>query len=427
MAEELIYSTRRDFIRGALGTLSLSATMPAFLCRTAWGFDRDEADQRILVVLQLAGGNDGLNTIVPYEEDAYYRARPQIGVPASECLKLEHRVGLNPALSSFKKLFDEGQLAILQGVGYPNPNRSHFRSMDIWHSGDISGRGHSGWLGRYFDHCCEGNDPPQSRDGVALMAESPLALAGDQFTPLAFDSPEKLALRLPRNVDPKLRDMFERLNRGPRPESQTSDGQGRRRRKPKDDNPALSFLQRSALEARMGGEAVRKAAREMSVDGRPGSLKHQLSLVSEMISADFPTRVYYLSFGGFDTHANQGGRHRNLLTQLGGALQTFQARLRRDKLEDRVMVVTFSEFGRRVKENASGGTDHGAAAPMFLFGSKVKPGVHFDHPSLQSLDNGDLIHGCDFRRVYATILDRWLKVDARQVLGADHRRVDVIS
>ena len=205
MSNEPLFTSRREFLTGGLTFLSAASTLPIFLGQTARVLAGPEPtgkkskDERILVVVQLAGGNDGLNTVVPYEMDAYYKMRPRIAIPKKDVLKLTDGIGLHPQATGLKELFDEGRMAIVQGVGYPNPNRSHFSSMDIWHTGDPDLKIHEGWIGRYFDSCCKGSDPdPEPISGVALMKESPVAMQGRRFTPLAFENPDSLAWRTPR-------------------------------------------------------------------------------------------------------------------------------------------------------------------------------------------------------------------------------------
>lgn len=421
MSHELLYSTRREFLSGTLKTVSLASTMPGFLARTAAAMAEQAAQQeRILVVVQLSGGNDGLNTVVPFGMEEYYRLRPTIGIAPNDCLKLSDQVGLHPDATGLKALFDDGKLAIVQGVGYPNPNRSHFKSMDIWHTADPAGRSHTGWLGNYFDACCPGSDPVDPQSAVALMSESPLALSGDQFTPLAFDEPDELTWRSAQ-APAEAGAVFEDLNNDP-PVQETHPGTKQR-------NETLDFLRRAALDARLGADQVRAAASHLDgpASGRRNGLRRQLALVSSMIAANFPTTVYYVSFGGFDTHSRQNGRHRRLLAELGNALSAFVDSLKSDRLFDRVVIMTFSEFGRRVCENSSGGTDHGAAAPMFVIGGSINPGLHQPHPSLTSLDRGDLVHGCDFRRVYASVLRDWLGADHRQILRGNYPPLKLIK
>jgi uncharacterized protein (DUF1501 family) len=416
MSNEPLFTTRREFVSGGLTLLSAAATLPMFLGRTVSALAMEQPASRpaaashpILVVVQLAGGNDGLNTVVPYTMDAYYKNRPRIAVQAKEVLKLESEVGLHPAAVGLKELYDEGKMAVIQGVGYPNPNRSHFTSMDIWHLADPQQRSKQGWLGRYFDACCTGTDP-DAIDSIALMGEAPLALQGEKFMPLSFESPQALAWGAGRDRDAIA--AFRKLN--------NMDGDV-----PAGGSALADYLQRAALKAQVGAEDIRTAAgsnlprrrQRRRAAGGGGPLAQQLQLVARLIQAELPTRVYYVSMGGFDTHTNQQGRHQQLLSQFSEAMRDFIDTLEDHKLLDRVLVMTFSEFGRRVQENASGGTDHGEAAPMFLFGSKVIAGVHENHPSLEKLHRGDLAFGVDFRRVYATVLREWLKTDAKKILG----------
>ncbi|TWT45761.1 hypothetical protein RAS1_21920 [Phycisphaerae bacterium RAS1] len=417
MSDSPFFTSRREFLVGGLTFLSASATLPLFLGNTARVLAGPEtqrakkrADERILVVVQLAGGNDGLNTVVPYSMDPYYQARRTLAIPKKDVLQLEKGVGLHPAATGLKQLFDDGRMAIIQGVGYPNPNRSHFTSMDIWHTADPLQRKQSGWLGRYFDSCCKGSDPaPEPIDAIALMQESPLALQGENFAPLAFENADTLAWRNPKN-DAAAMEAFRKLNNieGDIPAS---------------GNKLEQFLQRAALKAQVGADEIRTAlgtqlkGKRFGRRGGPGELARQLEMVARMIKADLPTRIYYVSMGGFDTHSGQLGRHQQLVRQFGDAMQDFVESLEDDGLLDRVLIMSFSEFGRRVQENASGGTDHGEAAPMFLFGKSLKPGLHLDHPDLANLHRGDLPFGCDFRRVYASLLRFWLQVDPVKILG----------
>lgn len=438
MSNEPLFTTRREFVTGGLTFLSAAATLPLFLGRTATALAGPEPtakagkDQRILVVVQLAGGNDGLNTIVPVEMDAYYKARPRIAIPKKDALKLANGVGLHPAATGLKDLFDEGKMAVIQGIGYPNPNRSHFTSMDIWHTADPMQRQQNGWLGRYFDACCKGSDPdPEPIQGIALTQEQPLAMQGDRFMPLAFQNPESLTWRGGRS-DKTADALFRKLN-GMDGESGADAGPGKNAGA---NEKTEHFLQRAALKAQIGADEIRAAAGKNLASGiraggarRAGGgnqLSQQLQLVARLIAANLPTRIYYVSMGGFDTHTGQDGRHRTLMTQFGEAMREFVDTLEDQKLSDRVLIMSFSEFGRRVQENASGGTDHGEAAPMFLFGSNIKPGVHEKHPSLDNLHRGDLEFGCDFRRVYSDVLANWLSMRPDLVLGRGFEPLRVV-
>jgi uncharacterized protein (DUF1501 family) len=408
-----LFTTRREFMAGSLTFLSAAGTMPLFLGQTATALAGQDARprrrgeaERILVVVQLAGGNDGLNTVIPAEMDTYHRARRQIAIAKKDMLPLKDGLGLNPAATGLKQLYDDGLLGIVQGVGYPNPNRSHFSSMDIWHTADPQLRTQTGWAGRYFDACCKGDDPaPEPIEGVALMDEAPAAMQGEKFYPLAFKNPDALTWRAGRRDDAAA-EAFRKLN--------NIDG-----RFPRTEGELAGYLQRAALKAQVGADEIRTAAGDLDGGrgGRGGELERSLRLVHRMISAELPTRIYYVSMGGFDTHAGQLGRHAQLMRQFGEGMSWFMGQLKQDKLLDRVMVMCFSEFGRRVEQNASGGTDHGEAGPMFVFGSRVIPGLHEKHPSLDKLHRGDLAFGCDFRRVYATMLRDWLKMHPAKVVG----------
>lgn len=416
MSDIRLFTTRREFLTGGLSLLSAAPTLPLFLggaVRALAGPEGREAANagRILVVVQLAGGNDGLNTVIPYEMDEYYAARPRLAVPRKQVVALEKSVGLHSAAAPLGELFKSGQMAIIQGVGYPNPNRSHFASMDIWHTADPTERQRNGWLGRYFDACCNGSDPGcDGLEAIALMRETPLALQGERFQPLAFENAD--ALRWTGDTrDPEAARVFELLNNahGDLPPAKAG------------EPPLAEYLQRAALKALAGAEDIQSAAgnrrrwRTPLID-RVGQLGRSLQIVARMIASDLPTRVYYISMGGFDTHTNQTARHQQLLTEFAAAMKNFLATLERDMLLDRVLVLTFSEFGRRVEENAGGGTDHGEAAPMFLFGSRVIPGIHGEHPSLSKLHRGDLAFSTDFRRVYAGVLRDWLRIKPGDIL-----------
>jgi len=438
--------TRRSFLHRGIALVSGAATVPLFLDRTAFAMSADDApaaarpgkDHPILVVIQLAGGNDGLNTLIPYRNDAYYRARPRIGIKKAEALRLTDDIGLNPAAEGFKKLFDSGQLSIIQGVGYPNPNRSHFVATDIWATGSPEQRMHDGWLGRYLDCTCAGADP-DPRGGIAITQEVPLAMVGDRFSPVSFSTPGELTWRS-ANGSSARQSAFKSLNDVGSPSEAEDQNNGDAGTTPQNADSALAYLERVAMDARASAAEIQRAAggasnapgarmRAAAGGRRGGQLTQQLAMVRRMIAAGLPTRVYYVSMGGFDTHAQQPGRHTQLLRQLGDALAGFIGDLKSDGLLDRVLTMTFSEFGRRVAENASQGTDHGAAAPMFIAGSRVKPGILTPHPSLETrdLDRGDLQWKTDFRSVYADVLGKWMKVDAESILGGRFNDLSITS
>lgn len=404
--------TRRDFLKTA-AVFSALGVAPQFLTRTVEGATlsiEGFKDDRVLVVVQLGGGNDGLNTLVPYSNDAYYRARPKIGLKADGLLRINDDIAFNSRLEGLMRLYDNAQLAIVQGVGYPNPERSHFRSMEIWQTAsDTDEYLSTGWIGRYFDHACSGAARPQA--GVAIGKERPQAFEGRKGYGVAFENPETFGWQPGRGADTPA--AFASLN-------DTS--------LPDEGNANIDFLRHVTSNAIMSSQEVQEAAHKAHAGRQAGrSLVGQLETVAALIRADLQTRIYYLSAGGFDTHANQRGQHDSLLGSVGNALHAFQDRLRKDGTAGRVTTMVFSEFGRRVEENRSGGTDHGTAAPMFLFGDKVRPGLHGAYPSLTDLDEGDLKHTVDFRRVYATVLKDWLAVKPKTVLGHDFPTLGVIA
>jgi uncharacterized protein (DUF1501 family) len=430
--------TRRQFLHTGLTLASAAATVPWFLNASALGMPAAAPglssipgvpEDHILVVIQLSGGNDGLNTVIPYGMDAYYKARPGIGVQSAQVLKLKDSdgIGLHPQMTALKELYDSGLAAIVQGVGYPNPNRSHFKSMDIWHTADTSATG-DGWLGRYFDSECCGygkgesgkaeakkEDKKAGPPGIAIGRSAPLAMEGRTIKPVSFET-EELFRWIGQDVHKSLVNPYDKIQR------RGTDSQA-------DTNAA--FLMRTALDAQISSDLIRKAVRRKPTVQYPGNsdLARQLTMVASMIAAGLPTRVYYVQHGGFDTHSGQGGaqgRHGQLLSQFASAVQAFYKDLKSTEHDGRVLTMSFSEFGRRVGQNASQGTDHGTAAPMFLFGPMIKPGLVGDHPSLSDLDEGDLKYKIDFRTVYAGILEGWLKADSKKILEGEYRAVPVV-
>lgn len=441
--------TRRAFLQNGALFASAALTVPAFLQNAAFALPRAELglssipgvnEDRILVVIQLSGGNDGLNTVIPFRDDNYRRVRPTIAVPGNEVHQLSrngagnaHDIGLHPALSKLRELYDEGLCSVVQSVGYPNPNRSHFASMDIWHTADTNGTG-DGWIGKYIDSQCCGfgkgesgtpeatATPPASpspsavEPPIALGRDIPLALQGRSTMPVSLESAD--AFRWSGDRIDALADAYQKILDGAPPPL------------PEDDHAPASFLLRTALDARVSSDTIRKAVATPSLATYPRTqLGNQMSMIGSMIRAGMKTRVYYVSLGGFDTHAGQGGaqgQHARLLAQLAEAVNAFYKDLTAQGNAGRVLSVCFSEFGRRVGQNASGGTDHGTAAPMFLFGPMLNAGVHGPNPNLRDLDAGDLKHQIDFRQVYAEILDRWLATDSHTVLAGRYRHINLL-
>ena len=433
-------TTRREFLHKGLALVAAGASVPAFLQQTVFAIDNplDQAltqkpggkDDRILVVVQLAGGNDGLSTVIPFGDDLYYRNRPALGMPARDLLKIDNYLGVPKEFVRLKSLFDDRRMSIIQGVGYPNPNRSHFRSMDIWHSA-IPDRENvaNGWLGRYFDCTCTGIDP---HVGVSIGETLPLAMKGDRITPLSFEKSENYRYN---GAD---RARYEKLNTGTnvvpdieveapatqpiKPPVMLGRSRNPRARTPVEPiNPQtqLDFLTRTATDARVSSDTIANLIGKYQPAGEypGGEFGEGLRTIAAMIAGGLSTRVYYVSLGGFDTHAGQANRHAQLMDQFARGIQAFTTDLKKQENSDRVLVMAFSEFGRRVTQNASGGTDHGAAGPMFLFGPEMKTSVIGQHPSLANLDQGDLKYAVDFRNVYASILQNWMDTPSRPILG----------
>ncbi len=431
--------TRRAFIGRGITLASAAVTIPYFIQDTALGLPHamlgltsmpGVPEDHVLVVVQLGGGNDGLNTVIPYADGTYYKARPGIGIPKDKIHRLGTAgVGLHPAMTGMKSLYDDGLLSLVQGVGYPNPNRSHFKSMDIWHTADTSATG-NGWIGRYVDaECCgygkgeSGKPDATATDAgagapvIAIGSEAPLATQGQKSKPVSFDNAD-LFRWTGSDVHRSLDEPYDRINR--RGSAAGVDAESN-----------AGFLMRTALDAQLSSDQIRKAVAQRSLVNYPQTdLSRQLSMVGAMIRAGLKTRVYYVTMGGFDTHAGQGGengRHSQLLGQVAGALKAFNDDLKAQGNDGRVLTMTFSEFGRRVYQNASQGTDHGTASQMFLMGPMVKPGVLNDHPSLSDLDNGDLKYTTDFRAVYAGVLEGWLKGDPKKILDGNYRPMQVVK
>ena len=426
------FKTRREFLRTGIWGASATWTMPLFLERTFGEMDvaaRDLAvqaasgkDDEILVVLQMAGGNDGLNTVVPYVDDAYQKARPTLAKKERELIKLKDGLGLNDQLRTLGGLYEEGELAVVQGVGYPNPNRSHFVSTSIWETADPNNRSNTGWLGRYFDNQCEGCDPMV---GVSLRKTQPESFGAERNSGISLSAPELYRWIHGGGQLDTAEEVFAGLN-SPIGEVAVAEAAGDSIKEVGqmggvvgEDN--ASYLERVALSAQVSSDEVVKLARKhRAKTNYPGTkLGQSLSLVGRMIAGGMPTRVYYVNHGGFDTHRQQEGRHDQLLSQMDDALKSFFADLKMQGNYKRVTVMTFSEFGRRVGQNASDGTDHGQGSCLFVAGGGVKGGLYGEYPSLTDLSRGDLKFTTDFRKVYATLLDGWLKTDSQKILGKE--------
>jgi len=440
MKNEITLQTRREFLRRTVLGSSLAWTVPAFLANTFSALQAEAADSAIqtptgkdatiLVVLQMAGGNDGINTVVPYANDFYHKARPVIGLKADNVLKLNDQVGLHGAMAGFKSLYDAGQLSIIQGVGYPNPNRSHFRSTEIWQTASDSDRVEKhGWIGRYFDAACAGADPTV---GVVIGNQLPESFFAATPKGIVFNNPQNY--RFMAN-GAATEESYKKLNELEMSSPLPDDNSGGSiamlpAGMPMTGGRAVDFISRTALDAQHSSEEVRAiAARVQNQAEYPGSqLGGSLKMVAKLIGGGLPTRIYYVSQGGYDTHTNQLASQSRLLGDLAASVKAFTDDLKAQGNMGRVLVMTFSEFGRRVSENANGGTDHGAAAPMFVIGDKVKAGLLGNYPSLAPADlfQGDVKYNVDFRSVYAGVLENWLKTKSAPILGKQFTPLAVV-
>jgi uncharacterized protein (DUF1501 family) len=438
------FKTRREFLGSTLLGGSLAWTIPAFVQQTIGTLQAGAAesatqavtgkDSPILVIVQLAGGNDGLNTVVPYTNDYYRNARPTLGIPAKDVLALSGELGLHPSLAGLKSLWDDGTLAIVNGVGYPNPNRSHFRSTEIWETASDSNRFEKhGWLGRYFDNACAGCDPTVA---VNIGGRSPQAFDAKTPKGVSFQNPQSYRYIADADGNGSSTESYFRevvgmedddASPGPSGGSigRIMGGGGN-----PDVNP-VDFLERTSLDAQLSSDRILAITKRVKAPaGYPASaLGNELRLVSTLIQGGLGSRVYYASQGGFDTHTNQAPSQQRLLRDFGDAVRVFLTDMKNQGLLDRVTVLVFSEFGRRVAQNASGGTDHGAAAPLFVAGGRVKGGVLGAYPSLapKDLHDGDLKFSIDFRSVYATLLEDWLGTASVPILGRKFPKLRLLA
>jgi len=359
-----------------------------------------------LVVIQLSGGNDGLNCVVPFRNDLYYRARPTLGLKDDDLIKISDEVALNSNLEALANFYNSGNMAIINSVGYPNPNRSHFRSMDIWQSAsDENEYLYSGWIGRYLDATCDGTCA-KPYNAVEIDDTLSLSLKGDNMKGLAFSQPN-LLYKCSQN--PIIRGVAKEY-------------------KPNNDHPEVEYLQKTLADTMESADYIYEHSNIFkSSRTYPGgnNFGNRLKTIAELICSGCNSSVYYISLPGFDTHVGQKGQQSRALKNLSDGLDAFCHDLKDNNQFDNTVIMTFSEFGRRVSQNASGGTDHGTANNIYVIGGKLaKPGMYNPMADLQNLDEGDLIYNIDFRQVYATMLEKVLGVDSTKVLG---RKFDALG
>jgi uncharacterized protein (DUF1501 family) len=417
-------STRREFLKSSLGTatlLSLAPGVPLFLDRTARAAaPQRNAGETVLVVVQLAGGNDGLNTVVPHADDRYGRSRDTLRLPAAKLHKIDDLLGFHPELSAVSRLYKEGLLSIVQGVGYPNPDQSHFTAMRAWQTArPKEPHCQTGWVGRVVDATARPNEPDVPAVFVGQINQ-PFTLHAERSVVPTLRKLEDATLRTPPGADAE-----QHQQRLATAAAIAREGH---------ENRLLDFVARSATAAYATSRQIEAAAKQLGGQAReypPFQFAGHLRTVAQLIRAELGIRIFHVELGGeepggFDNHANQRDNHAALLRQFSESLAAFLDDLRRDKLLDRVLVATYSEFGRTLEENGRRGTDHGSAAPVFLAGGRVTGGLVGPHPSLSQLENGGPKHHTDFRRVYATLLDRWLGFDSRAILGERFEALEVI-
>jgi len=395
---------RRTFLQtGSLATASFF--VPKFLKAFETG-NAVPPGNKVVVILQLSGGNDGLNTVIPVRNDIYYRERPKLGIEKTKALSLTDEVGLHPELKAFADAFHNGDMGILNNVGYPNPDRSHFRSMDIWQSGSASNEYvNSGWLGRYLDAQCNGCSKPTQ--AVEIDDVLSLALKGEHTNGLAFKDPRRL---YGTSNEKFFRDISGAHN-------------------DHHDEQPVDYLYKTMSETLSSADYIYKQSRMHPSKGDyPNTnLAKDLKTIASLIFSDINTKVYYVSLGSFDTHISQEGQQQRLFREMNDAVGAFINDLKANNRFNDVLFFTFSEFGRRVSQNASGGTDHGTANNMFLIGGGLKEkGLINAMPDLNDLEEGDLKYKVDFKNVYATVLDKWLGADDHKILGHSFEKLKFI-
>lgn len=402
--------TRRDFLATAgVSFVSLGAFAPRLFAQAAQASAAAGKNDNVLVVIELSGGNDGLNTLIPFEDDLYYKNRRSLAIAKAEVHRLSDRAGLHPAMGPLAELYKEGRVAVVQGVGYPEPDRSHFRSMEIWQTASTAKRPPTtGWLGRFVD-------------------QLPRDAADSTLPGLAFTGGLPQACQAEKSVIPVVGELeaFAGAEQSDQPDIalrrklSTASGAAK---------GSLTFLRNQAATVFRTVDKLKGAAEKYkSTVEYPGSpLGGQLKHAAQILAGDLGVRVMYASQDGYDTHSAQGEQHAGLLGDLSTSLAAFDKDLRGLGLADRVAVMIFSEFGRRVDENASAGTDHGAASCLVALGAKVKGGLYGEYPGLDKLGDGDLIFNTDFRSVYAALLGRWLGCDAKQVLGEEFAPIGLV-
>ena len=403
--------TRRHFVAStAIGAAAANAGLLGPFVRAIAADDDAAASGRVLIVLQLDGGNDGLNTVVPWGDDTYYKLRPTLGIAPNDVLRLDEHTGLHPELVELRDLYDQGSLAIVQNVGYPRQNRSHFTSTDIWNKGvwfdpTVPADVLDGWLGRYFDAYCASDDSPML--GLQIGSRSTLAFAHARPRGVTIENPQIMSWQ-PWEQD--LQALHSHIDE---------------RAAPRSDFEYVQRVSRQTLSLADRIQGARSAPSR--AEYAPFHLSQSLRMIGQMIAAELPTRVFFVTISGFDTHDEQQRRHRGPLQELSQALGAFAQDMRAAGHWERVAVMTYSEFGRLAAENGTGGTDHGSASLMLLAGGSLEGGLFGGVPDLTGLDDGGVPYRIDFRSVYAGVLQDWFGVDPTPVLLDDFEPIEVLK
>lgn len=391
---------RRNFLKQS-SLVSLAPIVPNFVSQTAFAA-KAEKDQRILVVIELEGGNDGLNTVIPFADDHYGKYRKSLRIETKDIIKLSDSIGLHPAMKAAGELFDSERLAVIPGVGYPNPSRSHFRSQAIWHSARLNAEDHNGhgWLGR---SCDQTREPGRRIPDAVFVGDGtiPAAIIGRRTNSIALNDEKELELASGLNL----------------PTAQ-------------DDGDDLSAFVQNTVSASYDAAKRFSESNDNTSSGDEGypnyGLAKKLRLLSRLIRLDGGTRIFYVSLSGFDTHSSQRFSHERLLRQYSQSLKAFLDDMKKHKLSDRITVLTFSEFGRQLRENASAGTDHGTCGPVFVVGDAIKPGILSKYPSLTDLDDNEMKATVDFRSIYASLLKDWMGTEATAPLDGSFKSLRVV-
>ncbi|MDR3689263.1 MAG: DUF1501 domain-containing protein [Fimbriimonas sp.] len=419
--------TRREFLHNGMTFVAMGIGMPALFMEAAQARTSNVlsainhpavGSDKILVLVEFAGGNDGLNTVIPHMDPAYQKLRPRIGIRKSDVVQIDNKLGLHPRLKPLMELYEKGHMSVVTGVGYPNPNYSHFESMDIWQLADPAHqlKERVGWIARYFNE--DGHLKTNPLSGLTLSGNMPLAFASEDIAASVYTQGQE--------------DPFTSTNKDREYQARLA---ARRALYTKGTvaNSHLDFIRKVGQHAYTNTAEIRTAlanydrmANKAARYPQYNEFASSMESVAKLILGGLSTRVYYVSVGGFDTHANQPYQHGALLGVIAESIVAFFRDLESQGRDKDVVLMSFSEFGRRAEENDSAGTDHGTASVMFVMGGAVKGGVHGLYPSLTDLKDGDLKFTTDFRRVYANVLDGWLGANSEKVLGGKYEPVGLV-